>query len=743
MGAAIVHAANPRLSRRALLKSGGALVIGFGLVNPALAQVLAGAERLIGKPLDPGELDGFFAVHADGSVTLFSGKVDLGQGLRVAYKQIVAEELGIAPDRVFLVEGDTALTPDQGPTAGSTGVMRGGVQIRRAAATAREALIRIASEQLGLPAEELETANGEVRSKTGGKGIGFGALIGDRRFAMKVDAKAKLKDPDSYTVVGKPLPRPDVPAKVTGTHPFVHDFKLPGMLHGRSIRPPSVGAKLVSVDEGSIKHIPGARVVRVDDFLGVVAEDEWDAVSAAGALKATWSQSAPLVGNMGVRDWMLAGPFESDQKIVNKGDAAAALGAAGEKLEATYYWPIQTHGSMGPSCAVADVRDGAATVWSASQATHKFRNVYAKMLDLAPDKVRVIYLDGSGCYGMNGHDDAGADAILLARAAGRPVRVQWSRADEHGWDPKGPPQMLKMQAALTPEGKIAAWRAEMWIPKATAGLPNVPLLAALEAGIAQTPGIATGLISQNGDPPYAADNVEVLVHWLKDSPLRPSNIRAPGKIANSWAVESFVDELALKAGKDPLEFRLAGLSNPRGIEVLKRTAALIGWKPRTAPNRSGRGQGIAYVHYKHNETLVAIGMDVEVDRRTGAVRVHRIACAHDCGQVINSDALKLQIEGNILQTLSRTLFEEVAFDKSRVTSLDWASYPILTFPDAPEILIDVIDRPKEPPLGAGEAATTPVPGALANAILDAVGARLRAVPFSRERIKEALERGAA
>jgi len=743
MTAAITRAANRHLSRRSLLRSGGALVVGFGLAKPALAQVLAGAERLLGKTLDPGELDGFFAVHADGSVTLFSGKVDLGQGLRVAYKQIVAEELGIAPDRVSLVEGDTALTPDQGPTAGSSGVMRGGMQIRRAAATAREALIRVASEQLGLPVEELEAANGEVRSRTGGKGIGFGALIGDRRFAMKVDAKAKLKDPDTYAVVGKPLPRPDVPGKVTGTHGFVHDFKLPGMLHGRSIRPPSVDAKLVSVDESSIGHIPGARAVRINDFLGVVADDEWDAIAAAKALKAAWSESAPLVGHGGVRDWMLAGPFESDQKIVNKGDAGGALGAASEKLEATYYWPVQTHGSMGPSCAVADMRDGGVTVWTASQATHKFRGVYAKMLGLPAEKVRLVYLDGSGCYGMNGHDDAGADAILLSRAVGRPVRVQWSRADEHGWDPKGPPQMLRMQGALTPEGRIAAWRAEMWIPKATAGLPNVPLLAAVEAGIGQAPGISTGLISQNGDPPYAADNVEVLVHWLKDSPLRPSNIRAPGKIANSWAVESFVDELALKAGKDPLEFRLAGLSNPRGVEVLKRTAALIGWKPRTAPNRSGRGQGIAYVHYKHNETLVAIGMDVEIDRRTGAIKVTKIACAHDCGQVINPDALKLQIEGNILQTLSRTLFEEVTFDKARVTSLDWAGYPILTFPDAPEIVIDVIGRPKEPPLGAGEAATTPVPGALANAILDAAGVRLRAVPFTRKRIKEALERGAA
>ena len=470
---------NTQLTRRALLQSGGALVVGLGLAENALAQFLPGADRLMGKTLDASEVDGFFAVGADGTVTLFSGKVDLGQGLRVAYKQIVAEELGIGVDRIQMVEGDTALTPDQGATAGSSGVMRGGVQIRQAAATAREALIRIAVEQSGLPSDELEAANGEVRPKIGGKGIGFGALIGDRRFAVKVDPKVKLKDPVAYTVVGQPLARPDVPGKVMGRHVYVHDFKLDGMLHGRSIRPPAVGAKLETVDESSIKSIPGARVVRTKDFLGVVADDEWDAVTAAKTLKATWSASSALIGNEAVRDWMKAGPFESDQKIASKGDAAGTLAASTKRLEASFYWPVQTHGSMGPSCAVADVRPGEATVWTASQATHKFRDVYAKMLSMPRDKVRVVYLDGSGCYGMNGHDDAGADAILLSRATGKPVRVQWMRADEHGWDPKGPPQLLSMQGALTPEGRIAAWRAEMWLPKATANLPNVSLLAAV------------------------------------------------------------------------------------------------------------------------------------------------------------------------------------------------------------------------------------------------------------------------
>jgi CO/xanthine dehydrogenase Mo-binding subunit len=440
---------------------------------------------------------------------------------------------------------------------------------------------------------------------------------------------------------------------------------------------------------------------------------------------------------------MRAGPFDGEQSLLKKGDARAALAAAPNRVAATYYWPIQTHGSMGPSCAVADVRAGNATIWTASQATHRFRLAFAKILGLPPASVRLIYLDGAGCYGMNGHDDAAADAALLSKAVGGPVRVQWMRADEHGWDPKGPPQLLSLEGALAPGGGIAAWRTEMWLPRATANLPNVPLLGPEAAGIAQVPGLATGLITQNGGPPYAVPNVEVLVHWLKDAPLRPSNIRAPGKVANLFAVESFTDELAALARTDPVEFRLRGLSDPRGIEVMKRVAALIGWRAHSAAAAKGLGQGIAYCHYKNEENYVAMAMEVEVERSSGAIRVRRVACAHDCGLVINPHALRAQIEGNILQTLSRALFEEITFDAARVTSLDWASYPILAFPDAPEILIDLVVRPRLPPLGGGEASAAPVAAALANAVYDATGARLRTAPFLRERVKAALAQGHA
>ena len=725
------------LSRRAFLKTGGALVIGFSLAQRGSAQRLAGGDAALGKTLDTGAVDGFISVHADSSVTIFCGKVDLGQGLRIAIPQMAAEELGVSLGRVTLVEGDTALTPDQGPTAGSSGVMRGGVQIRQAAATAREALILRAAERLARPAAELEALDGEVRPRLGGAGVSFGALVGDKRFDLKVDPKAPLRSPQGYTIVGKPLPRPDVPGKITGRHTFVHDVFVDRMLHGRVIRPPAVGAKLLAVDEASVKAIPGVRVVRVNDFLGVVAETEWDAVVAVRQLKASWSESNALIGNDAVRAWMRAGPFDADEVLVRKGDAKAALAGIGTRVSAEYYWPLQSHASMGPSCAVADVRDGKATIWTASQATHKFRETYARILGLAQDAVRCIYVDGSGCYGMNGHDDAGADAALLSRAVGRPVRVQWTREDEHGWDPKGPPQLLAIDGGTSEDGTIAAWRTEMWLPRATANLPNAPLLAPEAAGIAQPQGYVTGLIGQNGNPPYACAHQEVLVHWIRTVPLRSSNIRAPGKVANCFAVESFTDELAAAARRDPVEFRLQGLSDPRAIEVLKRTAALIGWKARPAPGPGGVGRGIAFIHYKNNETYVAVAIEAEVDKSSGAIRVRRAACAHDCGLIINPDALRLQIEGNILQTLSRTLFEETTFDRARVTSVDWASYPILAFPDAPEILIDLVSRPQEPPLGAGEASATPVPAALANAVFDAAGIRLRTVPFTRQRVKAA------
>ncbi|MDR3516768.1 MAG: molybdopterin-dependent oxidoreductase [Azospirillaceae bacterium] len=732
------------LSRRGLLKAGGAIVVSFAVPwHPAAAQAAAATPA---HTLDPKQVDGFLAFHGDGSVSVFSGKVDLGTGLRIAMRQMAAEELGIGVERITLIEGDTALTPDQGPTSGSTGVARGGIQIRQAAATARQALIGLGRDRLQRPAAELDLVDGAVRPVAGGAGVTVASLIGDRWLDLAIDPQAPLRDPDGYKVVGQSLPRPDLPEKVMGHHVYVHDFKLPGMVHGRVIRPPAIGAHLDSVDDASIAGLDGVQIVRIKDFLGVVAADEWTAVSAAARLKAVWSGGQQLPQQGDLYDAVRHGAVERDATIVSRGDRAVLRGAAAVH-RATYQWPIQSHASLGPSCAVADIKPDQATVWTASQATHRFHLAFAKFLDLPSDRVRLIYLDGSGCYGMNGHEDAAADAALMSRAVGRPVRVQWMRADEHGWDPKGPPQLLDVAAALDDDGRITAWRCDAWLPIATAGLPNIPLLAPQAAGIAQVPGISAGLLDQNADPAYAVPNLEVTIHWLKDTPLRPSNIRAPGKIANSFAVEAFTDELAAAAGIDPLEFRRRGLSDPRGLAVLDRVAASFGWDPRPtpAPARNGpaEGRGIAYVHYKQAENYVAMAMAVTVDPQSGEIRVTRVACAHDCGLVINPDALKNQIEGSIVQTLSRSLHEEVTFDRAHVTSLDWASYPILTFPELPEITVDLIERRREPPFGGGEAAAAPVAAALANAVFDAVGVRLRTVPFTPDRVKAALkERGA-
>lgn len=732
------------ISRRAMLGA-GAITVAFALSgNTAWLFGPAKAQGIAGRSLDPASVDSFLEINADGTVTLYCGKVDLGTGLRAAIPQMAAEELGISLGKIKLIEGDTALTPDQGSTSGSTGIARGGVQIRQAAATARKALLDLAATKLNLPATDLDIVDGVISPRKGGASTTFADLITGKRFDLKLDPTAPLKDPRDYTLVGQPVPRPDVPAKCTGTFPYVHNFSLPNMMHGRVIRPASIGAKLISVDDSALTNLPGVRIVRIQDFLGIVAEDEWTCVRAMRALKAEWSAWEGLPEQGKLADVVRAMPVSRDEMIVSKPSPTAAQANA-KLLKATYFWPMQSHASMGPSCAVADVKPDSATIWTASQATHRFAGAFAKILGLPAGKVRLIYMDGSGCYGMNGHDDAAADAALLSRAVERPVRVQWMREDELGWDPKGPPQLLDMAGTVNADGTITSWQVEMWVPEATRGLPNIPLLGPASAGIAQTPGLSTGLITQNADTPYTAP-ANVTVHWLKDSPLRPSNIRAPGKIGNSFAVEGFVDEMAASIGMDPLELRLRSLTNPRGLEVLKTAAELMKWQPRPSPSprTSGnvsRGRGISYVHYKHQETLVAMGMDVAVDRTTGRVRVERVACAHDCGLMINPDGVRAQVEGCIIQTLSRALFEEVTFDRSRVTSTDWSSYPIMRFNDVPKLDIVLIDRPGEPPLGAGEAATAPVAAALANAIFDATGARLRAVPFTPERVRAAIAAG--
>jgi CO/xanthine dehydrogenase Mo-binding subunit len=688
------------------------------------------------------DVDSFLAIHRDGSITIYTSKVDVGTGMRVAIAQMAAEELGVLPARITVIDGDTALCPNNGGTGGSTGLTRGGTAVRQAAATARQALLTLAAARLNRPAEELAIAAGEVRPRRGGAGIGIGALVGGKGLAVQVDPEAPLKQPAEYTVVGTSPARPDLPAKCTGRYVYVHDVKVPGMLHGRVIRPPAIGARLSSVDESSVAQLHGVRIVRLESFLAVVAEDEWAAERAARTLKASWTEAHTLPGHDRLERYLRDGVVERDQTFVNRGDAAAALSAAAERFAATYFWPCQSHASLGPSCAVADVRDDAATIWTSSQVTYGLRATLSRVFGLAPGKVRVIFAEGSGSYGTNGADHAAADAVLLSKTVKRPVRIQWSRQDELAWDPKGPQQLLDLRAGLDARRQLVAWETEMWIPANRRGARI--LLAAEAAGIPQDSGRDSAAIYENGDPSYDVEHVRVLAHWLRDTPLNPSNLRAPGKPANVFAVESFTDEIAAAVGVDPLAFRISRLSDPRALEVLKRATTSFGWQPRPSPNPQHTagtlltGRGMAYTRYKGAENYVATFMDVAVDPASGRIAVRRVVCAHDCGLVVNPDALRNQIEGAITQTLSRALHEEVQFDDARVTSVDWASYPLLRFPELPSIDVVLIDRPGQPLWGAGEAAAVPVAAALGNAFFDATGVRLRRVPFTAARVKAAL-----
>jgi CO/xanthine dehydrogenase Mo-binding subunit len=734
-----------------VLAGSGSLVVGFalGAVPGGASQTARPAEP--GRVLDPKAVDSVLAIHRNGTITIYTSKVDVGTGMRIAMAQMAAEELAVSPSRITVVDGDTGRCPNHGGTGGSTGLTRGGTGIRQAAATARQALLARAAAQLKVPADALTIENGEVRpvDSTRGRSIGIGALVGDRQLNLPVDANAPLVPSSRYRIVGTSPTRPDVPAKCTGRYTFIQDLRVPGMLHARVIRPPAIGATLVDVDESSIASIPDTRVVRVGSFLAVVSRDEWAAVRAATALRARWTEWSGLPGHEALDRHVREGVVEREQTFVDRPqpDGAAidieqALAAAPRRLAATYYWPCQSHASLGPSCAVADIRDGGGTVWTSSQVTYGLRATLARVFGLRVEALRLVFVEGSGSYGTNGADHAAADAVLLSKTIGAPVRVQWSREDELGWDPKGPQQLLELRAAVADGGDIAAWDTQMWIPANHRGARI--LLAAQAAGLPQDSGRDAAGIFENGDPPYSAARVRVHAHWLRDTPLNPSNLRAPGKPANVFAVESFCDEIAASVGADPLAYRTSRLSDPRALEVLARASNAFGWEPRPSPNPKRRqgdllvGRGLAYLRYKGAENYVATFMEIAVTPADGRIAVRRVVCAHDCGLVVNPDALRNQIEGAIVQALSRAIHEEVTFDRSRVTSVTWASYPILRFSEAPRIEVILIDRPDQPLWGAGEAATVPVAGALGNAFFDATGVRLRRVPMTPDRVKAAL-----
>ncbi|GAP33889.1 molybdopterin cofactor-binding domain-containing protein [Piscinibacter sakaiensis] len=742
------------MQRRRFLEAGSAWLIGVPARTAGAGQA-AGPLRATddtaggGKTLAKDRLAAWLEIGPDGRVTAYTGKVDLGTGVRTALAQMVAEELDLPIDRIEMVMGDTALTVDQGQTASSVSISSNRV-LRQAAACARAALVEAAARQLELPPQALRVVDGVVMTADGTRRLSYGDLVRAQPLpaALLLDPAITLKPAAGYQVVGRPVARVDIPAKVFGRFTYMHDFSLPGMLHARVLRPPGMGATLRGIDASALSALPGfVQVVRKASFVAVVCRDEWSAVKAARALRLDWVQADTLPEQARLYAYWRQLPVAKTEPPVRWGDAIQALAGAARRLAATYDFGPHTHGSIGPACAVADVRDGRCTVWSASQATHSLQTELAAVTGLPRDRVRLIYLDGSGCYGRNGHEDCSADAALVSQLAGAPVRVQWMRADEHGWDPKSPPTLIDMEGGLDADGRAVAWRSEFFLAQSTGALSDFPLLAAVHGGQQRT-GYLTGSIAKNAEVLYDFPNVLTRVHRVRDQAFRTSHLRSPGRMQNTFANEAFVDEMAAAAGEDPARWRRRYLSDPRAHHVLQDVMRLARWRER--PSRAGRhargssarGRGIAQVRYENDRTYVAMVVDVEVMLRTGAVRVTDVWCSHDCGQVINPDGVRNQIEGGIVQTISRTLVEELQFDRGHVTSLDWASYPILRFSQVPRIHVSLVDRPDEPPWGAGEMAPTLVSACISNAIFDATGARLRSVPFLPAKVLQALgERG--
>ena len=738
-------------SRRDFLKASGALVVsGFLPLDETIAQELKG-----GKPaLVPGELDSWIAVLPDGRVQAFFGKMDMGQSLDIAIAQIVAEELDVSVDRVEVVMGDSGTSCNQGGASGSTGISLGARPLRNAAAEARRLLLERAAKQLGVAGSDLKVEDGIVSGK--GRSVAYAELIGGRHFnqpvewnkqtgnAMDIKVQAKPKPRSEYKVVGKPLARRDVAWKVYGTGDFVTDVRVPGMLHARVLRPPRPACRVRGIDPTSIKAIPGVRVVHERDFVAVLAPREWDAVRAAQALKVDWhalDQAFPEMGSLH-RHIRSAKPVKREEPL-KRGDAAAAFNAPGMRVvQAEYEWPFQSHASMGPACAVADVKAEGCTVWTGSQKPHSVRDGVAALLGLSVDKVRSIWVAGPGSYGRNDAGDAALDAAYLSRIAGRPVRVQGMRADGTAWDPKGPACVLSARAALDSSGRVVAHefvakgfsRQHIAINESKVA----DSLIGQSLGVEAKPTWIFGVPSESYGFDHRLAAWETIAPLVDNcSPLRTGHLRDPVGPELHFASESFIDELAAAAGEDPVAFRLKYLTNPRHAAVVKAAAEKASWKPRPFPSKDGRGRGFSFA--ERNGTSVAAVAEVEVDRASGRIWARRFVVAHDCGLVVNPPGLRHTIEGNVVQALSRTLFEEVRFDRSSVLSADWASYPILEMRDAPEAIDTVlIERPEIAPTGAGEPATRVVPAAVANALYDATGVRLRKAPLTPERVKAAL-----
>jgi CO/xanthine dehydrogenase Mo-binding subunit len=765
------------LSRRDFLRKSGALVVSFSAASMAGSFVIAPFAVAQGpfdthrSHIDPAQLDSWISVAADGLVTAYTGKCDFGQGMFTVQTQLVAEELCVPIERVRLIQCDTSVAPDQGTTSGSqstpTNFSLG--NLAQAAATAREALINMASQHLEEPSDQLSVSGGVITGKTGRR-VTYEELIGSKRFNVPLSTTAKRRSPTQWTLLGKPVPSLDRVALMTGQFEFVHNVRLPGMLHGRVVRPVEVGATVASVDESSVGQIPGlVKVVVRNNFVGVVAEKQSQAVQAARQLKIRWNPGTGLPAQKTFYS-SLRKQLSRDVLVVNSKDVEQQLAGAHTVVRATYAYPYQMHGSVGTSCAVADVKPDHATVWSATQSAYPTRSIVAKLLGLPLDGVRVIYVRGSGCYGLNGADTVSFDAAVLSHAVNRPVRVQLSRVDEMAWENFGSACVIEQRAGIDQSGSIVAWDCENWVASrgsrpgydspgnVITGLllgyepePIRPRAAAEPTGELRNrdnaaPSYVACCISGKCAGAGAVRSERVLSHTAL-SPFFTGPLRSPSRIQNTFAHECFMDELSASAKADPVAFRLKHLRDARLIDVLKSAASAARWENNPSPQSNGArtgivtGRGVACVAYEGNNGYVSLIAEVSVDIASGRVQPKRFFVALDCGPISNPDGLRNQIEGGILQGMSRALVEEVTWDDKRVTSNDWETYQSFYLDlgfELPTIDISLLNRTDVPATGAGETAITVVPAAIGNAIFNATGVRLREVPFTTERIRAAL-----
>jgi nicotinate dehydrogenase subunit B len=736
---------NTHLTRRNVLAGVGALIVSFSCAPRLLAQAPPGgsANALPGSLKETPFLDSWVRIEADGGVTVFTGKAELGQGIKTALLQVAAEELDVSFAGVKLVTADTTRTANEGFTAGSHSMQDSGVAIMQAAAQARAILVAEAARRFGVAPERLTTENGVVKAPDG-RTVRYGELVSDQLLHVQAQPQSPLKDPAAFKIMGRSQQRVDIPGKVTGGEAYVQDMRLPGMVHARVVRPPSYGASLVSVETGDVEKMPGVvKVVRDGNFLAVVAQREYQAIKAMRKLSAAarWNEPARLPNQNELAQTILALPARDVPNL----DRRQPDVAAAQKLEATYTRPYQMHGSIGPSCAVARFDGDTMTVWTHTQGVYPDRDAIAAMLRIAKEQVRCIHVEGSGCYGHNGADDAAGDAAVIARVLpGMPVRVQWMREQEHMWEPYGPAMVSKVSAVLDASGTIVDWDYEVW-SNTHSMRPGGPgaLLAAQSLAQPFAPPepkplpLPEGGGDRNAIPIYRLPSARVLYHFVPAMPVRISALRALGAYLNVFSIESFMDELAAAAHADPVEFRLRHLDDPRAREVVTTAAERFGWS--SYPRSARRGRGFSFARYKNLAAYCALAVEVEVEHETGRARLVRAVAAVDSGQAVNPDGIVNQTEGAILQSASWTLYENVTFDEKRITSVDWSTYPILRFDSVPDsIEVHVINRPGQPFLGSGEAGQGPAAAAIANAVTDATGKRFRDLPLARGRIKQAL-----